>query len=262
MAPNWSQNFNASYPNLPQFHDFFRFFCNFSTAHITPGDCCHSGDGLEPAREVVDYRYSDCRSDFGYLYARVVKDDLLGFFDTEGIEPLMKVCSQYMVEVKREIVTVDADVFCEGFVEKFRKTAFIVSGFSIKDADALDLFDKIAGKGTAKIHDIYIDIETIEQSCKFAEANYGVHFPLDDAIKCIITHELMHSISVGYADTNPIKDEAHTDYLAKRIYEAFYPDKKYFTSYDYPMPPKLIIPYEEQVKLITPESIYYYLRGK
>ena len=27
----------------------------------------------------------------------------------------MKVCSQYVVEVKREIVAVDADVFCEGF---------------------------------------------------------------------------------------------------------------------------------------------------
>ena len=90
-------------------------FCNFSTAHITPGDCCHSGDGLEPAGEVVDDRYSDSRSDFGYLYARIVEDDPLGFFDTEGIEPLMKVCSQYMVEVKREIVAVDADVFCEGF---------------------------------------------------------------------------------------------------------------------------------------------------
>ena len=88
MAPNWSQNFNASYPNLPQFHDFFRFFCNFSTAHITPGDCCHSGDGLEPAGEIVDDRYSDCRSDFGYLYARIAEDDPLGFFDTEGIEPL------------------------------------------------------------------------------------------------------------------------------------------------------------------------------
>lgn len=169
---------------------------------------------------------------------------------------------EYPTLVDAETIRNITIYYCEGFVEKFRKTAFIVSGFSIKDADALDLFDKIAGKGTAKIHDIYIDIETIEQSCKFAEANYGVHFPLDDAIKCIITHELMHSISVGYADTNPIKDEAHTDYLAKRIYEAFYPDKKYFTSYDYPMPPKLIIPYEEQVKLITPESIYYYLRGK
>ena len=44
-----------------------------------------------------------------------MEDNLLGFFDTEGIEPLMKVCSQYMVEVKREIVAVDADVFCEGF---------------------------------------------------------------------------------------------------------------------------------------------------
>ena len=85
-------------------------FCNFSTAHITPGDCCHSGDGLEPAGEVVDDRYSDCRSNFGYLYARIVEDDPLGFFDTEGIEPLMKVCSQYMVEVKREIVAVDPDL--------------------------------------------------------------------------------------------------------------------------------------------------------
>jgi len=85
-------------------------FCNFSTAHITPGDCCHSGDGLEPAGEVVDDRYSDCRSDFGYLYARIVEDDLLGFFDTESIEPLMKVCSQYVVEVKREIVAVDPDL--------------------------------------------------------------------------------------------------------------------------------------------------------
>ena len=27
-----------------------------------------------------------------------------------GIEPLMKVCSQYMVEVKREIVAVDPDL--------------------------------------------------------------------------------------------------------------------------------------------------------
>ena len=27
----------------------------------------------------------------------------------------MKVCSQYVVEVKREIVAVDPDVFCEGF---------------------------------------------------------------------------------------------------------------------------------------------------
>ena len=39
-----------------------------------------------------------------------MEDDLLGFFDTEGIEPLMKVCSQYMVEVKREIVAVDPDL--------------------------------------------------------------------------------------------------------------------------------------------------------
>ena len=67
----------------------FRFFCNFSTAHITPGDCCHSGDGLEPAGEIVDDWYSDCRSDFGYLYARIAEDNLLGFFDTEGIEPLI-----------------------------------------------------------------------------------------------------------------------------------------------------------------------------
>ena len=55
---------------------------------IEPGDCCHSGDGLEPAGEIVDDGYSDCRSDFGYLYARIVEDNLLGFFDTEGIEPL------------------------------------------------------------------------------------------------------------------------------------------------------------------------------
>ena len=85
-------------------------FCNFSTAHITPGGCCHSGDGLEPAGEVVDDRYSDSRSDFGYLYARIAEDDPLGFFDTESIEPLMKVCSQYVVEVKREIVAVDPDL--------------------------------------------------------------------------------------------------------------------------------------------------------
>ena len=73
------------------FTNFFRFFSNFSTAHITPGYCCHSGDGLEPAGEVVDDRYSDSRSDFEYLYARIVEDDPLGFFDTESIEPLMKV---------------------------------------------------------------------------------------------------------------------------------------------------------------------------
>lgn len=63
----------------------------------------------------MDDRYSDSRSDFGYLYARIAEDDPLGFFDTESIEPLMKVCSQYVVEVKREIVAVDPDVFCEGF---------------------------------------------------------------------------------------------------------------------------------------------------
>ena len=44
------------------------------------------------------------------IRGRIAENDLLGFFDTEGIEPLMKVCSQYVVEVKREIVAVDPDL--------------------------------------------------------------------------------------------------------------------------------------------------------
>ena len=188
-------------------------------------------------------------------------DDVLRYMDQVKAFILAHY-EEYPTLVDPETIRNIAIHYSEGLVEEFRKEAFAVSGFCIKDEGGLDIFNKIAGKGTARLHDIYIDFETINQSCKFAEENYGVQFQLDEAIKCIITHELMHSISVGFADENSNKDEAHTDYLAKRIYEAFYPGKKYFTSYDYPMPPKLIKPYKEQVKLISLESLHCYLRGK
>ena len=88
------------------------FFC-FCTAHITPSNCCHFSDELEPAGEVVADRYSDCRGDFGDLYSRIMEDNLLGFFNTEGVKPYLKWHTKGSIEVIGEISVVDVDLLCK-----------------------------------------------------------------------------------------------------------------------------------------------------
>lgn len=80
-------------------------------------------------------------------------------------------------------------------------------------------------------------------------------------MKSIITHEFMHSISVGFAVENNskesyYKDEAYTDHLAQKLFNKLCTSEFYYTPY-----PSLRINEYSMVN-ITDEGIQCYFKGK
>lgn len=108
-------------------------------------------------------------------------------------------------------------------------------------------------KGTKK-NDILISLSAIYVTADDAKkTNTAV-------MKSIITHEFMHSISVGFSVKDDskesyYKDESYTDFLAKRLFNEVCTSEFYFTPY-----PSLCIDEYNKVK-ITDEGIQCYFKG-
>ncbi len=107
-------------------------------------------------------------------------------------------------------------------------------------------------KGTKK-NDILISISAIYVTADDARKTRNA------VMKSIITHEFMHSISVGFAEDESnesyYKDEAYTDYLAKRLFDKVCTSEFYYTPY-----PSLDIEAYNSVD-VTDEEIQRYFKG-
>lgn len=108
-------------------------------------------------------------------------------------------------------------------------------------------------KGTKK-NDILISLSAIYVTADDARKTRNA------VMKSIITHEFMHSISVGFAvkdesNESYYKDEAYTDFLAKRLFNEVCTSEFYFTPY-----PSLGIDEYNKVR-ITDEGIQCYFKG-
>lgn len=125
----------------------------------------------------------------------------------------------------------EISIHSEGcFVESHK--SMNLTGFSFKDMENVDGANGYRKNGL-KLYDIIIFYENIELSIKFIKENLKKEIKKDVAIKSLITHELMHSLSRGFAKENMLKDEAYTDYYAKIVFDNICSDQVYFTPYEY-----------------------------
>lgn len=114
----------------------------------------------------------------------------------------------------------------------------ITCGMALKDDGVVETFNKAMQNKhcQAKLYDVYFSLENLEDAlCNIEEsADYGEIINKDTAIKSVITHELVHAVSIGFANSSTFEDEVYTDYFAKEIFSTIWPKETYFTNYDYP----------------------------
>lgn len=127
----------------------------------------------------------------------------------------------------------EISILSEGcFVERHK--SMNLTGFSFKDMENVDGANEYCKNGL-KLYDIIIFYKNIELSIKYIKEKLNKEIKKDVAIKSLITHELMHSLSRGFAfeKENMLKDEAYTDYYAKIVFDNICSDQVYFTPYEY-----------------------------
>lgn len=139
-------------------------------------------------------------------------------------------------------------------------------GLTLKEECYVKYFnERLQGKQTTvKLYDIIINIDSIDKSLEIVKKDFTTIIDRETAIKSIITHEFMHAISHGYVlypeddkRNNKDKDESHTDYLAKKLFNKCCSDRTYFTTYDFPKTDG----YEKEMSAITENSIRTYFLG-
>ena len=187
-------------------------------------------------------------------------NDFIGLLkeNIKHIDPFKSIISQKNIG---EIVIHSSCKIAEILKEDFLNA----TALTLKETGYVEYFNKqLSGYPKVKLYDIVISSCAIEQALQIVKEKFKTEIDCDTAIKSIITHEFIHAISVGYVsypdmDTrnNKSKDESHTDFLANKLFTAIYPERKYFTTYDYPQTDD----YEEEMSIITEESIRQYFLG-